>query len=93
MFNSVGRKIQTMAKFICGLGIGISVLSGLGTMIAASNARNAGAGILVGIAVIALGTLVSWASTVVLYGFGELIENVRSIAQSMEKTERQSQHL
>jgi len=33
MFNNIGQKIKTLAKFIMWLEIGLSVLSGLGVII------------------------------------------------------------
>ena len=69
MFNNVGGKIKAVAATITWIGIGISVLLGLITMLASSRM------LLTGILTILIGSLVSWVSSLTLYGFGQLIEN------------------
>lgn len=64
MYDEVGGKIKTLAKVIAWVGIIASVVVGIVTI-------STGVGILV----LILGPLFSWLSTLVLYGFGQLIEN------------------
>lgn len=64
MYDEVGDKIKTLAKVIAWLGIIASVVVGIVTI-------STGVGILV----LILGPLFSWLSTLVLYGFGQLVEN------------------
>lgn len=83
MYNNIGRKIKALAKVLAWIGIAVSVISGLGMIIASS--RSGGAMALLGILTMALGSLVSWVSSFVLYGFGELVENSAIAAGKREK--------
>lgn len=67
MFNNVGEKIETFAKVIVWLGIIGSIIGGI-IFISSEN-------IGMGIAIIIGGPIVSWLSSLILYGFGQLIEN------------------
>ena len=65
MFNNIGGKIKGLAEVLCALGIIASVIIGLGM-------KNAS--MILVFLIIAGGSLISWISSFVLYGFGELIE-------------------
>lgn len=81
MFNNVGRKIKNIAGLICGLGI---VASFIAAMIVAVIISNLGAGItvLVFFLIIIAGIIVSWLSSIFIYGFGELIEKTTEVAEN-----------
>ena len=68
MFDNIGGKIKTLAQVICWIGIACSVVFGI-AVVANEYTR------LLGIAIIVLGPLLSWVSSFLLYGFGQLIEN------------------
>ena len=70
MFDNIGAKIKKLAEIITIGGIIVSV--GIGTM--NENFR--------GIVIALLGSLVSWISSFLLYGFGELIEKVTAIEKN-----------
>ena len=76
MFNWIGAKIKGLTKIICGIGIIASVVSG-GILLSSSFTMIAG------IVVIIFGPLLSWISSFLLYGFGELIDSVMHIADMM----------
>ena len=65
MFNEIGKKIKGLASVIAWIGIIASAIMGLSSM-----KKSALAGILI----IAIGALVSWVSSFLLYGYGELID-------------------
>ena len=74
MFNNIGTKIKLLAKVLCGIGIGIFVILGLYWIVSAisnSSAYEAMTGILL----LINGPVLSWVGSVILYGFGQLIEN------------------
>ena len=88
MFRNMGGKIKKLAKFICWTCIVLSILGGAVLMLAGFAAQSIlqeieleflqldNMGILiVGVAVMVLGSLVSWLSSLFLYAFGELIDN------------------
>ena len=65
MFDNVGKKIKNLAETICVLGIAASVL--LSLPFCKTN-------LFVGIVIAVVGCIASWAGSMCLYGFGELIE-------------------
>lgn len=74
MFDNVGSKIKALASFFCWGGIIASVIGGI-ILIGLDEDL-----IFAGIAVIVIGSLLSWISSFVLYGFGELVANSAIIA-------------
>lgn len=67
MFDNIGSKIKYLAQTITIISIICYAAIGLALMIAGSA--------LIGFAVILIGSLLSWVSSFLLYGFGQLIEN------------------
>ena len=80
MFNNVGGKIKTLAKITAWIGIIICVIYGFVLLVSVEDMA------LVGLLIMTVGSLASWISALVLYGFGELIENSGIIANKKEKT-------
>lgn len=86
MFNNIGGKIKGLAKFICWLGIIVSVLVGIILIIGATN-RNGYYSytdtnmVITGVIVIVMGSILSWIGSFVLYGFGELVENSSKLVE------------
>lgn len=74
MFDNVGSKIKALASFFCWGGIIASIIGGI-ILIGLDEDL-----IFAGIAVIVIGSLLSWVSSFVLYGFGELVVNSAIIA-------------
>ena len=87
MFNNIGRKIKTLAKVLCWLGIIASVISGIAMVLtgvafnsasvvrgysATVDAELGGAAAVVGGIVM---MVVSWIGSFCMYGFGQLVEN------------------
>ena len=69
MFNNIGEKIKIFAEVLTLLGIVASVITGF-VFIAISYDT-----MLMGLLICIFGPLVSWLSSLTLYGFGQLIEN------------------
>lgn len=89
MFDNIGGKIKGMAKFFCWVGIIISVIAGIFILIggASINYSFGVSGVpmyFVGLAVIAIGSLLSWLGSLTLYGFGELVENSTYCAEALK---------
>ena len=74
MFDNVGKKLQVVAKIYMWIGILISVIVGI---ITASDAQSGGFFIFLLIAV--FGSVGSYLSSLFLYAFGEMVENIASI--------------
>ena len=82
MFDNIGGKIKGLAKFFCWLGIIASFIGGIAVIAmgvrVGSYYYSSGVDaitILSGIAIIILGSLISWIGSFLLYGFGQLIDN------------------
>ena len=103
MFRSTGKRLMTLSKIICGLGMACSVLAGIALIaglvsisafgLNSSTALKGTGGIVLGVAVIAVGCFLSWVGSLILYGFGELIhktkENNFLLQRIAEHTKRQ----
>ena len=72
MFNNVGRKLKDIASAITFIGIAFSVILGI-LMIKPL-------GILFALLIIAVGSFISWISSIGIYAFGELVDNSTIIA-------------
>ena len=73
MFDNIGRKIKTIAKIGCWIGVAASVI--LGPALMGSNEGMA-------FVIMVIGSLSSWIGSWSLYGFGELIEKTTEIAEN-----------
>ena len=82
MFSNIGDKLCGFAKVLCWIGIICSILLGFAIIVsgcaAGSSMGNNGASasaamFFVGILTMGIGSLMSWLSSLALYGFGELI--------------------
>lgn len=83
MYDNIGGKIKMVAKVVGFAGIGISILTGLlFLLVAFSEEKFSYFGI--GILVAFLGSLISWVSTIALYGFGQLVENTDVLVQDSQ---------
>lgn len=74
MYKNIGKKIKVLAKIIFCIEAVLFVVIGLAAL--ASDA-------VAGVFLLLLGPVFAWASSWILYGFGELIENVKEIAERM----------
>lgn len=83
MFENIGGKIKGLAKIICWIGIIISVLFGIRLM---------GQAGVVGIFYMAIGALLSWVGSFVLYGFGDLVESANIICNLLVSKGEQVEH-
>lgn len=73
MFNEIYKKIKMLAKVITIVGVIASCILGLFFIVVDDEFRLVGVLILIG------GSLMSWVSSFVLYGFGEVIELLTDI--------------
>ena len=76
MYDNIGGKIKGLAKILCALESISTVIWGLYVM--AEDADLA----LIGFLIIIGGVLVTWVSTFLLYGFGELIDKACAIERN-----------
>ena len=80
MFDNIGRKIKTVAKITCVLGIVTSILAAI--LLWMTHSPN-NPTLLIGTLVLVCGPLASWTGSFFTYGFGELIENTEAIRKKL----------
>ncbi len=83
MYRNIGKKIQAIAKVYAWLGIIFSVICALVMIFGQTSGVQMGitGRIVMGIFIAVAGSVVSWISSWLVYGFGELIENTKKIAE------------
>ncbi|MBO4692915.1 MAG: magnesium transporter [Clostridia bacterium] len=86
MFSNIGKKIKKLATVLCWLGIIISIVCGIVAWVAADDEIGA----LIFLVVAVAGSLLSWISSFVLYGFGELIDKVTDIEYRLNPVRTQN---
>lgn len=84
MYSNIGKKIQRLAAVCAIIGIVASIIGGAVLIKMSDGGYYRGVDetlLTIGIAVIILGSLLSWVLSFVLYGFGRLVENSDIIAR------------
>ncbi len=87
MFQNIGKKIKTLAKVLCWIGIIGSIIGGVvmaasGAALMDYDAASGVAAIVGGVLTAVLGTLFSWIGSFMMLGFGEIVEKVNEIAEN-----------
>ncbi len=90
MFNNIGSKIKSFAKFIFWIGVifsvAIAIIFVYFGLKESSYSTSQGIGYIIGgILIIPFGIVISWLETFLLYGFGELIDSNKKILEHLEK--------
>lgn len=78
MYNNIAGKIKLLAKIGFIVETIAIVIAGIGILLTDDEVIN----ILTGVLVMAMGPFAAWASSWVLYGFGELIENTAKLVSN-----------
>lgn len=81
MFKNIGKKIKTLAKVLCWVGIIAYAIAAI-IMIAIGANGDSGAMIAYGVAVLIVGPLSAWIGSFFLYGFGELVDKAIDIEKN-----------
>ncbi len=77
MFENIGEKIKIVATIATVIGIIFSIISGLALIIEEE--------IFPGLATMIVGSLVAWIGSFILYGFGEIIEQLTEANANSKK--------
>lgn len=86
MFENIGGKIKRIAEIETWIGIILSIMFGLSMM------SNEGEYVFLGLFIIVFGSLISWTTSLLIYGFGQLIDNTdKLVAQSKIPTSIESE--
>lgn len=86
MFDDIGKKIKGLSNVLFWVGTVASTILGIAVMgFLSSRLRGSeqGIAIFVGILLIAVAIFISWISSILLYGYGELIDSNQRILHEM----------
>ncbi len=93
MYANIGKKIKTLASVIGWVGIALSCIAGLAIFIySLGDSETIVKGFLIGILIAGIGSLVSWISSFLLYGFGELVDKTASLERHFCGDSKDSEH-
>lgn len=94
MFNDVGGSLKGIATIVCWLGIICSCIAGIMGIMSGVEIKNNyysdGPGTILivgGMAIIIVGSFLSWVGSLAVYGFGELVENSSIIRKQLQDIE------
>ena len=102
MFKNIGKKIKILAKVLCWIGIVMGAIAGVTMFILAGvessrrngyyyySSSNVGLYVGLGFTFLIVYPLLSWISTWLLYSWGETVENVQKIKESICTGEEQA---
>lgn len=83
LYSNIGNKIKTCAKIFALLSAAICISLGI---ICIFESR-----ISIGLLILILGPILSWVSSFILYGFGQLIENSDKLVELTQKQEKENE--
>lgn len=83
MFDNVGRTIQVFAKIVWYAGILLSFIT-LIVLVTICATEDSPGLILLGVFAPVIGVFTAWVNSILLYGFGSLIENSAKIAENTD---------
>ena len=90
MFNNPGKKLKSLAKFIFWLSIILYTLAAVGAYLNEVEINSPGSTIgliIVAVLGVLIGLLIGWLSSILVYAFGELIEDVHSMRKKISRIE------
>ncbi len=87
MLGNTGSRIKKISQAINLLGILLSLGFGVALIIIGADAVGGETLIITGIAIGVVGSILSWISSLVLFAYGDMAENVHAMASIMVKNE------
>lgn len=88
MFENIGKKIKSLAEFICYIGMVLYVAIGFALFIKAVQIEDGNLAI-IALVILIIGLLASWIGSFFMYGFGELIDNTQKIKEVLQDNKKQ----
>lgn len=85
MFNNIGKKIMKFAKVIFWVVLIGGIIASAGSAYEMAKVNTLLVGVVVFIPLAAVSVFAAWASTLVLYGFGQLVDDTHEIKGKVEK--------
>ena len=88
LFSNIGKKIMSLAKVLCWIGITGSVIAWVSGLVVSADSYEPGITILLAFAVLVVGFLISWIGSWTMYAFGQLVDdnqNLRAQLSNLNK--------
>lgn len=83
MYQNIGKKIKMLVK-VCTYFLGISsIVAGIIVIVVALNSYDLMPALLIGIALAVIAPVLIWINSLVMYGFGELVDCAQQLAESL----------
>lgn len=79
LFKNAGPKLKVLAKVIFVISLIIGEIIGIVSIVAGADSWNGGILITIGVILVIISPLLAWLSSIILYAFGELCDNVSDI--------------
>lgn len=89
MFNNIGKKIMKFAKVMCWIVIILGIIVSIASAYEMARVNTILVGIVVFIPSVVLTVFLGWASFLVLYGFGQLVDDTHEIKSAVVKPEEE----
>ena len=96
MFENIGSKIRGLARLILLVGVMLSAIAMIGIWITGGGLSGRMNGFMVflfGLLMGALGCLCAWVGAILIYGFGQLIEDTETIRHNTEDLQYEAEAL
>ncbi len=84
MFDNIGSKIKILAIVCCIIGIVATIASQVIVVFTAKYTTSTSYDALIIVLNIIIGVVISWVSSFVLYGFGQLVENSDTVVELLK---------
>ena len=93
MFKNAGAKLMSLSKVIFGILAALGILTSVGVGFGVGDETNFIFGFLAFVIGAVIAVLGAWLSTIMLYAFGEMCENIRNMREGMGYTAPQEANL
>ena len=88
MYSNTGKKVMGLASVLAGLAVVVTVIEGIVLWVTMGRMRQSGIGFLVFLLVVAVGSVVAYIGYLLLYAFGELVDNSSQILQKISDIDK-----
>ena len=85
MFSNIGNKLKGLAITLTVLGIISSLVYGIIVIVSTEDLHGSAkiSGVIGGLLIIVLGSILSWVGSLALYGFGQLVDSAQNIEKRL----------
>ena len=85
MYSDSGKKVMNLATILATLVVIVSVIEGIVVWVTMGRVRQGGLGFVIFLVVVALGAAIAYVSYLMMYAFGELVDNSSQILRVLSE--------